>query len=657
MQSKKSSSKGALLSATLLKKNLSRFWPLWGGASLAGCVLPLYLLLNLLSPYYYSNRHATPSMMAQSLYGVFCYAVPIISLLYAILCAMVVWSYLYNARSVGLMHSLPVDRRCLFLTNTLSGLAMMLLPYVIVGSFTVLICIGFNILPPLAVLKVAVGIMGLSIFYFATATLCAHLTSHIFALPVFYFIGHFFAVGFHALISNFAANFIFGYVGGSAPDWVQFFSPTVFLTNGVLNMGYIPPESLDAEGTYVLNGMWAVGVYTLIGIALLAAAFLLYRLRHSESAGEVVAYRALKPIFRYGVALASALTLGQLLYEILWRMPFQTGAYAQMLPMGVCMVIAAILGYYIASMLLKKSLRVFRGDWQGPVTVAALIVILCGCVPFDLFGIASAVPAEGDIREVSVSLNYSSGDLTLWEGDPLMADALALHEAIIQNQDAIRADSDALRDAVYGPYDETADRQGLRLRFAYNLQSGRTFYREYYLAMSREDWETAGTYANAVNTFFNSPDTQAAMYSLPEGGTITMGYADFYNMVADTQEAYWEDYYGELDQAQAEAVYEAVLQDAREGNIKETDPFDPAEVLGNLTFDYTISRRPQTGDSDGYSNSIYGLNLNVYETMEHTIQALEDVGAFPTGSGNPELMPLPDPEAYEVVPLPSTEQA
>ena len=77
-----------------------------------------------------------------------------------------------------------------------------------------------------------------------------------------------------------------------------------------------------------------------------------------ECAGDVVAFRWLRPVFRYGVALASALTLGQLLYEILWRMPFQTGAYAQMLPMGVCMVIAAILGYYIASMLLKKSLRV-----------------------------------------------------------------------------------------------------------------------------------------------------------------------------------------------------------------------------------------------------------------------------------------------------------
>ena len=33
-------------------------------------------------------------------------AVPVINLVYAALCAMAVWSYLYNARSVGLMHTL-----------------------------------------------------------------------------------------------------------------------------------------------------------------------------------------------------------------------------------------------------------------------------------------------------------------------------------------------------------------------------------------------------------------------------------------------------------------------------------------------------------------------------------------------------------------------
>ena len=44
-------------------------------------------------------------------------------LVYAVLCAMAVWSYLYNARSVGLMHTLPIRREGLFLTNFLSGLS------------------------------------------------------------------------------------------------------------------------------------------------------------------------------------------------------------------------------------------------------------------------------------------------------------------------------------------------------------------------------------------------------------------------------------------------------------------------------------------------------------------------------------------------------
>lgn len=616
MQSKKSSSKGALLSATLLKKNLSRFWPLWGGASLAGCVLPLYLLLNLLSPYYYSNRHATPSMMAQSLYGVFCYAVPIISLLYAILCAMVVWSYLYNARSVGLMHSLPVDRRCLFLTNTLSGLAMMLLPYVIVGSFTVLICIGFHILPPLAVLKVAVGIMGLSIFYFATATLCAHLTSHIFALPVFYFIGHFFAVGFHALISNFAANFIFGYVGGSAPDWVQFFSPTVFLTNGVLNMGYIPPESLDAEGTYVLNGMWAVGVYTLIGIALLAAAFLLYRLRHSESAGEVVAYRALKPIFRYGVALASALTLGQLLYEILWRMPFQTGAYAQMLPMGVCMVIAAILGYYIASMLLKKSLRVFRGNWQGPLTTAAIVVILCGCVSFDVFGSVSYVPDLQEVDDVIISFYDRSFSAS---GDSRLAQEIAAaHRAILKDEAYIRSMTSD------GGYAYTMDESGVQetmettLYLSYRMKDGTMVQRRYDMPLVRDRWyNQPDTFDYLLRQAVYGPEASDAAVTPVLGDTLDSLYGEYWNN--DTGDVVTFN----LTSDGAQRIYDGLLADAAAGTLYDDDIFRydyyyNNGISGNLEFSFRY------WSEETMSREVEFVRVDLSPTMTNTMAALKE---------------------------------
>ena len=42
-------SKRSSFNWTLFKKDLSRFWPLWGGVTLAGCLIPLYLLLELMS--------------------------------------------------------------------------------------------------------------------------------------------------------------------------------------------------------------------------------------------------------------------------------------------------------------------------------------------------------------------------------------------------------------------------------------------------------------------------------------------------------------------------------------------------------------------------------------------------------------------------------
>ena len=98
----------------------------------ARIMLPLYLLLAL-------NNDRTHVYFEQSdfvefLYTAAVYFLPAFTACYAILVAMFVWSYLHNARSVGMMHSLAIDRTGLFVTNTLSGLAMLLIPYVIVGG-------------------------------------------------------------------------------------------------------------------------------------------------------------------------------------------------------------------------------------------------------------------------------------------------------------------------------------------------------------------------------------------------------------------------------------------------------------------------------------------------------------------------------------------
>lgn len=60
----------------------------------------------------------------------------------------------------------------------------------------------------------------------------------------------------------------------------------------------------------------------------------------------------------------AALLGGQLLYTLFWEQ-FQSGQYYGTLPMLVCMIVAGVIGYYIASMLLAKALRVFPGQLEG----------------------------------------------------------------------------------------------------------------------------------------------------------------------------------------------------------------------------------------------------------------------------------------------------
>ena len=43
-------SKTSFFNRTLFRKNLTRFWPLWGGASFLGSLFPLALLLQLVRP-------------------------------------------------------------------------------------------------------------------------------------------------------------------------------------------------------------------------------------------------------------------------------------------------------------------------------------------------------------------------------------------------------------------------------------------------------------------------------------------------------------------------------------------------------------------------------------------------------------------------------
>ena len=128
---------------TLFRKNLTRFWPVWGLASAGGALFPLALLVQLMRYGVERTFNQGAVEFSSMYYEVVRYGLPILSLFYAILIAIAVWSYLYNHRSVSLMHTLPLRREGLFVTNFLSGVAMLLIPYVILELYV--FCLGLGL--------------------------------------------------------------------------------------------------------------------------------------------------------------------------------------------------------------------------------------------------------------------------------------------------------------------------------------------------------------------------------------------------------------------------------------------------------------------------------------------------------------------------------
>lgn len=610
-------SKTSFFNRTLFRKNLTRFWPLWGGASFLGSLFPLAMLLQLVRDRGYFLA-GDPLEFANAYYNVVAYAVPILSLLYAILCAMLVWSYLYNARSVGLMHTLPITRTGLFVTNFLSGMAMMLIPYAVTGLLCILISLAYGGFDAVSLLVTILCVLGESFFYFASATFVAFMVGNVFALPAVYFLLHFLAVLLDWLLSMFAGNFIFG-----LDKWysgvVEWLSPTVYLENHVcVNSTY---ETITTQtsltGAYSetnrltavsMENFWLIGVYALVGVAFLALAYVLYTRRRSESAGDVVAVGWMKPVFRFGLAALAALLGGQALYALFWS-NFQDGRYYDLLPMTVCMLVAGAIGYYAASMLLAKSLRVFRGSWKGLALVAAGCVALCCVLRFDLLGISRRVPEAGQVENVEFYAAENTYTLYPGEDDALLEQVRSLHKAIVADQDYVRTYEDSDRRYLAVSDDTMTETY---IRFIYTLNNGLKVERRYNLPLTEYRMEQESTYDDLLDTLVNSEPMKAKrLHAGDDRYTVNSG-----NLYLETSGDYFD-----LSSRECAAILDAIVKDAASGTWGDYDWFDQ-----NNNGAYAIGLELRFACSENDYQSYDWISINVRPGMNNTVACLKDLG-------------------------------
>lgn len=611
-------SKTSYFNPTLFRKNLMRFWPLWGGASALGALAPLCALAALIHEGFRSHS-MQPLEMTMIYYEVLHYAVPIISLLYGVLCALAVWSYLYNHRSVSLYHALPITRKGLFITNVLSGLAMMLIPYAVTGGLMILISLLGGLFEPVGVLVTVLGVLGLSFFYFAAATLIAFVTGNPFAFAAFYFIFHFLAAAAEWMVMELMSQFYYG-VSSTYQGVLDFLSPTVFfLDYKVLSAHTEFQDTVSPDGwvrtleSVTLENGWVIAVYALVGVVLLGCAWLLYRRRRSECAGDVVAVGWMKPVFRYGVALCAAVTGGTLLYHLFFN-SFQKGSTVMPLPMAVCMAAAGLVGYYIASMLLAKSFHVFRGSWKGALASVAAAGAVCAVIALDPAGVESWKPEAGNLESVSLSLYSDYGrSISANIADPAaIQKVLDLHGAILEEEQQLDSDGNRYGHAYLG----------------YRLRDGGQYVTRQY-SLSYSDGLQSEALEQLRELACDPAVQEANIFPLSRNSSVTARVTGGYvEEVYNSQTREFENL--ELTPDQARELEAAVLRDIQAGHFGKTfladsgEEEDRAVYRGKLSFYYSITQKA----TEVYSGETYGdsesVVLSTYCT--ETLQALEKMG-------------------------------
>ena len=627
-------SKTSFFNRTLFRKNLSRYWPLWGFASFVGFLAPAALLVRVIQS---GETSVAPLRVREIYYYLLSDAVPIVSIAYAILCAMAVWSYLYNPRSVGMMHSLPIRREGLFLTNLLSGLAMMAIPYLVAGGLGTLLfacCGGFDAWGTLATI---LAVIGQSVTFFGLATFCAFLTGNIFALPVLYFLLNFLAPLGDWLCNLFARGFLFGFTADYSGT-VDFLCPMVYLTQRLyVNSEYetVRDSALEYQNrltSVTLENAWLIAAYAAAGLVFLALAYLLYRRRESERAGDVVAVRVFRPVFRFGVAALSALLGGRLLYALLWE-SFQAGDTFTPVPLAICLMVAGLIGYYAASMLLAKSLRVFRGSAVGALCLVAACAAFCAGMRYDLFGIERRIPDQNEIAQLEIYLARNTYYLTPEDQPELLSGAQDLQRTLIAQKDLIRSNyetyrhggssSDILTAAGTMQGAETYRHGGsssdpdasTNIRYVYTLKNGATVERFYTVSFARSDLQTSGSYANVMDSFVNSPALRQARlrwgdpeFHVESGSFDSQSTGDYFNL--GTQEC--------------ETLLSAIARDAENGNWGRYDWFedDGTAYAMDLSFDFYRDLIDEHGTHYQSYDSIY---ITVRPEMTETKQALLDL--------------------------------
>lgn len=382
---------------TILRKDLTRFSPLWA-LYLIGGLLIMHLVSGFFGSYY-SGREYSIATTLDEMIG----PMSILSAGYGFLAAQLLFGDLHNTRLCYGVHAFPLRREGWYLTHVTSGLLMGLVPPLVIALtlmpmlgqfwFTGLLCWG--------------GIALHYLFFFGLSVFSMMCTGNRFASAAVYGILNFLSMIIQWFTQTIYLPLLPG-VRGNTQIFARFcpmvelverddFFPINHAENCPLCQYNTPGYYVDFDGgihEYVFQGLGSHWGYLLIlaavGLVLLAGGLLLYRIRHLERAGDFMAFKPMKPIFLTVYTLCA----GALLFIF-------GEAFGDEFTGYLFFAIGILIGYFTGKMLLERTIRVFKGkNWAGLGILYAAVILSLLLTWIDPIGISRRIPKSEKVEAV-----------------------------------------------------------------------------------------------------------------------------------------------------------------------------------------------------------------------------------------------------------------
>ena len=497
-------SRASCCNKALLRKNLTRFWPLMLLGTM-GLFLNNFLsnLDGLATPIYDGTYRNVIEVVCNSLEN----GMPVAVMVYAFLSATCAFEYLHNTRSSNYIHSLPVHRGSLYVTGMLSGVIFAILPLLassVLGYGLFAVAGAFRDGAGVLLLKIQTMELAQFLFFYALAILahilCGRRLHSLIAFAFFLFFLPVLEMTFLILLTA----TLFGILNTLRLSTVDF-CPIVFWTDHNY-AEYVHGNTsntafrYDADPTYVLNLPWGFTLICLaVGAVVLVAAYFLYKKRPAETAGQGISFKFVYVPLQTLLALLAAELLASSVLVLLGTEEFGLNPYFWL----SMILLISILTFFLSDMLLRRTKKVFHKKGFLRFGLYALgLTLFVTVFALDLPHIVRRIPEAEDISSVElrgVQCKYVMED-------PEEVEAfLSIHEKIIQTRKDLMKlpkSSDPGMNLVIGP--------DLEISMIYTLKNGRTIERKYTI-YGQSPYHAVRELYNTVKNYYRDPSLNLAV--------------------------------------------------------------------------------------------------------------------------------------------------